>query len=153
MFRRAAIDGSQMSYKKLHRVAVGQIVMSRLKAREGALALVPKAPDGCYVSPEFPTFRVRTDAVDPEFLGRVVTSKLFWSRLQASSQGIGARRERVSAEKLLSHEVSLPPIERRRSAVRTLAVAASARVGQLSRVPAVSALVPAALNAAFRPAS
>jgi type I restriction enzyme S subunit len=149
MFLRAAIDGTQTSYKKLHRVATGQVVMSRLKAWEGALARVPKSLDGCYVSPEFPTFRVRSDEADPEFLGRVVTSKLFWSRLRSSSQGIGARRERVSADKLLSQEVSLPPIEHQRSAGRILAVVDAARANQLRRVPAVSALVPAALNAAF----
>jgi type I restriction enzyme, S subunit len=153
MFRRTAIDGTQTSYKKLHRVTAGQIVMSRLKAWEGALALVPASLDRCYVSPEFPTFRVRADRVDSEFLGKIVTSKLFWSRLQVSSHGIGARRERVSAEKLLSHEVSLPPIEQQRSALRVLAAATSARTGHLARIPALSALVPAALNAAFDPAS
>jgi type I restriction enzyme S subunit len=153
MFRRAPIDGAETSYKKLHRVAAGQVVMSRLKAWEGALALVPESLDGCCMSPEFPTFSVRSDLVDPEFVGRVITSKLFWSDLHASSHGIGARRERVSADKLLSHKVSLPPIEQQRSAVRTLAVAAAARASQLRRVPIVSALVPAALNAAFEAAS
>lgn len=149
MFSRATIDGTQTSYKKLHRVTSGQIVMSRLKAWEGALALVPESLDGCYVSPEFPTFRVHPEVADAGFLSRVLTSELFWSRLQASSHGIGARRERVSAEKLLSHEVSLPPIEAQRSTVRTLQVAASARTSQQGRAPVISALVPAALNGAF----
>jgi hypothetical protein len=153
MFRRAAIDGAATSYKAMHRLTPGQIVMSRLKAWEGAIALVPPELAGTYLSPEFPTFRVRSDVVDPGYLAAVLTSEPFWSRLRGASKGIGARRERVSAARLLECEVEVPPLETQRSFVRLAAalVAMNEQRAESSRLAA--ALVPAALNAAIRQSS
>lgn len=149
MFRRTAIDGTDTSYKSMHRLSAGQIVMSRLKAWEGAIALVPPELDGTHLSPEFPTFRVRGEVVEPGFIASVLTSEPFWSRLRSASKGIGARRERVSATRLLESEVAIPPLGIQRSIVRraaTLAIADNQRADSSRRG---AALLPAALNAAF----
>jgi restriction endonuclease S subunit len=149
LFPRASIEGNQTSYKTLHRLREGQIVMSRLKAWEGALAVVTSAMDGSFVSPEFPTFRVHNDAVERDFVGLVLSAEPFWSRLKGSSRGIGARRERVSAEKLLGCEIEVPPIVEQRSVLREIATLNAVRAAHVSRLPRLSALLPAALNTAF----
>lgn len=149
MFRRTAIDGTDTSYKSIHRLSAGQIVMSRLKAWEGAIALVPPELDGTHLSPEFPTFRLRGEVVEPDFIASVLTSEPFWSRLRSASKGIGARRERVSATRLLESEVAIPPLDIQRSIMRraaTLAIADNQRADSSRRG---AALLPAALNAAF----
>ena len=77
MFTRADLDGSQTSYRVLHELRAGQLVMSRLKAWEGALALVPARLDGWFLSPEFPIFDIDAEQVDPGFLAALVTSEIF----------------------------------------------------------------------------
>lgn len=114
LFKRGPIRGSETSYKGLNRLRVGQLVVSRLKAFEGALAVVPADLDGWYLSPEFPTFACIDGALDPAYLAHICKWPEFWSMLRGSSRGIGARRERVHAEDLLRLELSVPGIEEQR---------------------------------------
>lgn len=149
MFERASLQGSQTSYKVLHRLHAGQLVMSRLKAWEGALAVVPVRLDGWFVSPEFPTFDIAIAEVDRDYLGALVTSEPFWAQLKQASQGIGARRQRVNASRLLDHVIELPPLSVQQKIarrLRSMATSAALRDDVLVRI---QALVPAALNEAF----
>jgi type I restriction enzyme S subunit len=114
VFGRSPITGSETSYRQLNRLHTEQLVMSRLKAFEGAISLVPDRFDGWYVSPEFPTFSCRQDVLDPAYLAYLCRWPHFWTRLAASSTGIGARRERVHPEALLAIRVPLPPIKEQR---------------------------------------
>ena len=153
MLRRPTIDGSQTSYKTLIELQPNQVVMSRLKAWEGALAVVSARFVGSFVSPEFPTFDINPESADPEFLGALLTSERFWGRLKITSKGIGARRERVNAQRLIEQEIPLPPIAEQRRVVRTLDLVNaynSAREGALVRM---NALPLATLNDAFAPLS
>jgi type I restriction enzyme S subunit len=119
LFARRAITASGTTYKKFHRLHEGQLVVSRLKAFEGAVAVVPHEFDGWFLSPEFPTFTCREGALDPAYLRHVCQWGEFWSLLAAKSTGIGARRERVHASTLLTLEIPLPPMdEQRRVAAR-----------------------------------
>ncbi|MGH9565555.1 MAG: restriction endonuclease subunit S, partial [Candidatus Angelobacter sp.] len=52
LFSRGVIQGSQTSYTKLNRLHEGNVVLSRLKAFEGAISLVGKEFDGSFLSPE-----------------------------------------------------------------------------------------------------
>jgi type I restriction enzyme, S subunit len=130
IFERESLLGLKTSYRALHRLRPGRLVMSKLKAWEGALAVVPSRFDGFIVSPEFPTFRTRDD-LDPAYLGLLCSQPWFWQLLQDQSQGMGGRRERVHPRRFLEVRVPLPPIpEQRRvvdliSAVDTVVDAAS----------------------------
>jgi type I restriction enzyme S subunit len=114
LFRRTAIRGSDTKYKSLVRLHKGHLVISRLKAWEGAVALIPTAFDGTYASPEFPSFRPDTSRVLPEYLDWLCRWPRFWRILLGRSKGIGARRERVSADRFLAASVPLPTLERQR---------------------------------------
>lgn len=115
LFARNPIWGSETSYKKLHRLHSGHLVMSRLKAFEGAISVIPEEFEGWFLSPEFPTFRCIEGKLDPEFLGHICRWPEFWSMLASSSKGIGARRERVNAEALLGIAMRIPPINEQRA--------------------------------------
>lgn len=126
LFGRGPISGSGTSYARLHRLHAGQMVMSRLKAFEGAVAVVPPEFEGWYLSPEFPTFRCIDGELDARYLAQVCRWPEFWDRLAGVSTGIGARRERVHAAHLLSLEVPLPSVaEQVRTAARLDALARS----------------------------
>ncbi|WP_160161145.1 restriction endonuclease subunit S [Actinomadura sp. K4S16] len=119
LFKRGPIQGRETSYKKLNRLTEGRLVMSRLKAFEGAISLISAEFDGWYLSPEFPTFAIDDTRADSRYLANICAWPEFWERLRAQSKGIGARKERVSAERLLSVNIPLPsPAEQRRIAAR-----------------------------------
>lgn len=149
LFERGPMDGAQTSYRLLHELNAGQLVMSRLKAWEGALATVDDRFAGRFVSPEFPTFTADVDRVNPQFLDAVVTSEPFWGALGSSSKGIGARRERVHAERLLEQVISLPPIEEQNAMVRSMNRVDAARAMRPATDERVKAIVPALLNREF----
>ncbi len=108
MFKRGPIKGADTSYKKLHHLRSSQLVVSRLKAFEGAVTVVTEEFDGWFLSPEFPTFRCVESRLSPEYLSHICRWPDFWSMLAESSTGIGARRERVGANQLLRLRLRVP---------------------------------------------
>jgi type I restriction enzyme S subunit len=149
VFGRAALEGSATSYRTLHRLREGQLVMSRVKAWEGAVAVVPADFDGWFLSPEFPTFDIDSRQVDTDYFRSLITSAVFWSRLSNASRGIGARRERVHAMRLLEQEIDLPPLSTQRSVASVLSVLGDIEARRSFANERMDALLPAALNEAF----
>lgn len=149
LLRRGPIEGSQTSYRTLHRLHAGQVVMSRLKAWEGAIAVVPESFTGSFVSPEFPTFKVDQASVRPTFLEAVLTSEAFWGGLKGASHEIGARRERVGADRLLEQLLWLPPTSYQDQVLKRIAVLDACRIQRLRSAAMAAALGPASLNLAF----
>lgn len=104
---RDSIFGAQTGYRSLTRLSTGDVVYSKLKAFEGAIACVHQEADGFYVSPEFPVFEV-DPAVSWRYLEHVLQSPEFSNRLASASTGLGARRERVHPSRFLELLVPLP---------------------------------------------
>lgn len=148
LFAHGPMRGSQTKYTKLRHVHKGQLVMSRLKAFEGAVAVATPEFDGSVVSQEFVTFTPKA-GVNPHWVDALCRWPTFWEALRATSTGIGARRERVSADALLSLEVPFPAAAtlRRISALNMSRL----RVANLeaNREQIQAAILPAARNEAF----
>lgn len=136
LLTRPAITGAETSYPRLRRIRSGQVIFSRLKAFEGALAVVDHEHDGMYVSHEFPTFRVDESAVDLAWMAHLLHCGWFGSAISGRSRGVGARRERLSAEDFSSIEMPLPDLdEQRRIAARLDAIAAAATEIEVRTAP------------------
>jgi type I restriction enzyme S subunit len=135
LFARVPIQGSETSYSKLHRIHRGTLVMSRLKAFEGALAVVPDDFNGWFLSPEFPTFRPKEGIGDIRYVKHLCSWPDLWTKLSGESKGLGARRERVSSNRLLSVEVPLPEFDEQRRIAERLDSSFSklVRVGELRK--------------------
>jgi type I restriction enzyme S subunit len=119
LFQRGPIRSDETSYPKLNRLTAGRLVMSRLKAFEGAIAVIPPEFDGWYLSPEFPTFSINATLADARYIANLCSWPEFWARLGAQSKGVGARKVRVNAERLLAIKLPLPRLdEQRRIAAR-----------------------------------
>lgn len=74
-FHRETKLGEEVSAKKFNKVKAGDFIYSRLYAWKGAFSLIGSDLDGCYVSNEFPLFRVRQEKpLDLKFLN-------YWFRL------------------------------------------------------------------------
>lgn len=148
LFAHGPMRGSATKYAKLRHIHAGQLVMSRLKAFEGAVAVATPAFEGAVVSQEFATFTPKA-ATNLDWVEALCRWPTFWEALRATSTGIGARRERVSADALLSLQVPYPDAacQRRISALNRsrMRVASLEAARELVR----TAILPAARNEAF----
>jgi hypothetical protein len=128
MLARSPIVGADTSYTWLTRIRAGQVIYSRLKAFEGALAFVGTEHDGMYVSQEFPAFNVDHNQVDSAWVVHLLQSAWFRDAVSARSYGVGARRERLAVDSFLAIRVPLPGLDEQRSiAARLDTVAAFGR--------------------------
>jgi type I restriction enzyme, S subunit len=108
LFPRGPILGAETSYKVLFRLHKDQFVISRLNGWEGAVDVVPEALHGSLVSNEYPTFLVRRDRADPNYLKWIARWPGLWERL--IPRGSMVRRKRVQPSQLLEVEIPLPPL-------------------------------------------
>ncbi|WP_345349791.1 restriction endonuclease subunit S [Actinoallomurus liliacearum] len=149
LFERGPMQGNETSYQKLNRLSSGRLVMSRLKAFEGALAIIPREFDGWYLSPEFPTFEIDTTRADERYLMNICMWPGLWERLSGQSKGIGARKVRVSADRLLSTEVPLPALDEQRLIADQLDKLNQSKALSIYNDTNIESLSSALLNAAF----
>ena len=96
-----------------YRLAAGELVYSRIDARHGAFALVPRALSGCVVSKDFPHFALRAHRLDADYLRFIVTSPTFYRRIAAMSFG-ATNRQRMGEDAFLALQIPLPPIDEQR---------------------------------------
>lgn len=128
---RDPVRGGDISAQFLYRIQAGQLVYSRLKAFEGAFALVPSDAEGRFVSNEFPTFDVDASVALPEYLALYLARPRVWQELEAGSEGMGARRERLQPNDFLDLELDLPtPDEQERVLVSVGVVDSHLRAGK-----------------------
>ncbi|WP_242370606.1 restriction endonuclease subunit S [Anaeromyxobacter sp. SG26] len=120
LFGRPPLAGTETTYKVFHRLHEGDIVLSQLKAWEGAIARVPREFDGWYLSPQFPTFRVVADTADASYVEWFLRQPRVWNSLRSTARGMGARRDSVSPKQFLSLSLPLPKLEAQRRIAASL---------------------------------
>jgi len=108
---RPPVRGSEISATTLYKVRKGQLVYSRLKAFEGAYTVVPPELDGYFTSNEFPAFDIDPDRADHRYVQWLFRQPGVWREIAVGSKGIGARRERVHPDKVLSFRIDLPSLD------------------------------------------
>lgn len=108
-YERESIEGSQTKYKTLSRVEADDIIVNKIWARNGSVAVIPKNLTGCYVSGEFPTFVPIRDKLNPRWFHWLTKTKDFWKQCDAKSQGTSGKN-RIRPELFLEIEIPLPPL-------------------------------------------
>ncbi len=117
-YERESIDGSQTRYKTFSRIETDDIIVNKIWARNGSVAVVPKNLAGCYVSSEFPTFVPIRDKLEPRWFHWLTKTKFFWEKCDEKSQGTSGKN-RIRPERFLEIEIPLPPLlEQRRIVAR-----------------------------------
>ncbi|MCA3251378.1 MAG: restriction endonuclease subunit S [Pseudomonadota bacterium] len=101
-------------------VRAGQLILSKIDARNGAIGLVPPELDGAIVSNDFPSFEVRdASRCDIGFLGWLARSAKFVELCKAASEG-STNRVRISEERFLGQQIPLPPLAEQQAVVSRL---------------------------------
>lgn len=108
MIDRGSLTGIDTKYSELFRIRTDDLVISRLGAWEGAVALVDTTLNGYFVSQEFPIFRVDSAVASPRFLRVLARCPRFWDELSGRTRGSMERRKRIHPERMLRVEVLLP---------------------------------------------
>ncbi len=94
-------------------MSTGWVVYNRLFAKRGSFAVLNEEHDGCYVSGEFPTFKVRVGVQTPHLIARYVVhcpnSPQAIEEIEALSTGSTKRsRGRLTEEPFLKMQVRIP---------------------------------------------
>jgi len=111
LFKRPPQRGDQTKYQKYNRIHARQVIYSKLFGWEGSIALVEPDFDELYVSPEFPTFDIRTERAAPEYFRYLARWPGLHEMMAKCTSGLGQRRQRVQVEQLLSLRIPLPNVD------------------------------------------
>ncbi len=107
---RQEVMGSEIKTEAQFVVNVGDFIMSKIDARNGAFGLVSKILDGAVVTSSFPYFEIKTDKVNPKYLEAVVTKKSFYDQINNMVSGATGRRS-VEVDNFLELQIPLPTLE------------------------------------------
>jgi type I restriction enzyme S subunit len=149
LFAKAAVAGTETTYRAFNRLYPEAIVLSQVKGWEGALATCPSSLAGMFVSPEYRTFRCRPNMASPFYLGTLMGTPWFWNLLQGATRGVGARRERTRPEQFLNIELPMPEYSDQLVAVEILSRQTKLKHQHAAIREANAALVPAMLERIF----
>lgn len=115
-YERETIDGSQTKYATLSRVEADDIIVNKIWARNGSVAVVPPFLAGCYCSGEFPTFAPVSERLHPRWFHWLTKTKGFWEQCDEKSRGTSGQN-RIKPEQFLRIQMPLPPLPEQRRIV------------------------------------
>jgi type I restriction enzyme S subunit len=115
-YERETLDGSQTRYKVLSRIEADDIIVNKIWARNGSVAVVSEDLAGCYVSGEFPTFIPIRDKLEPRWFHWFTKMPLLWQQCDEKSRGTSGKN-RIRPERFLEIHIPLPPLDEQRRIV------------------------------------
>jgi type I restriction enzyme, S subunit len=108
-YERDTIDGGQTRYNTLSKVEAADIIVNKIWARNGSVAVVQEELSGCYGSNEFPTFAPNTKRLHPRWFHWLTKTETFWEQCDEKSRGTSGKN-RIRPERFLDIETPLPPL-------------------------------------------
>jgi type I restriction enzyme M protein len=148
IFKRQALEGNNTSYKVFNRLHENEIVISKVKGWEGAIALVPKEFDGLFLSPQYPSFKAK-EGINIKYIAEYCKHPKVWRDLLNKSKGIGARRNSISVATFLSLEIPLPELNIQNKIVDALEKLSNLKRNQIELNKKLDFLTPAILENVF----
>lgn len=115
-YEREPVDGGLTKYQQLCRAEHGDIVVNKIWARNGSVAVVDEALAGCHGSNEFPMFSPIRERLDPRWMHWITKTRDFWVQCEQKSQGTSGQN-RIKLERFLDVEIPLPPLDEQRRIV------------------------------------
>lgn len=116
---RGKVRGSDVTTPRRF-VRAGQLILSKIDARNGALGIVPPELNGAIVSNDFPSFDLQTcGKCSPAYIGWLVQSERFVELCRASSEGT-TNRVRIKEGRFLSKKIAVPPPSEQQAIVARL---------------------------------
>ncbi|MGH8660115.1 MAG: restriction endonuclease subunit S [Gammaproteobacteria bacterium] len=132
-YERESIDGAQTKYAQLFRTEEGDIIVNKIWARNGSVAVISAPLAGCYGSGEFPMFAPIRERLDPRWMHWLTKTQGFWFQCDDKSRGTSGKN-RIRPERFLEIEIPLSPLpEQRRIVARIEELAAKIHEARILR--------------------
>ncbi|MEQ1715308.1 MAG: restriction endonuclease subunit S [Hyphomicrobium sp.] len=116
-FHQPIVNGTELTWQRLFQVRAGDLLVSNIKAWEGAVAVVSGADDGMYCSHRYLTCVSDTQRLLPDWLGLFFKTPSAIAQLSAASPGSADRNRTLSMDGLRSIKIPLPPLDEQRRIV------------------------------------
>lgn len=118
-YEREVIDGADTKYTKFNRIEANDLVVNKIWARNGSVAVATEELAGTYVSGEFPTFALDRDRVNPRWMRQITKWRGFWTLCDQKAQGTSGKN-RIKPAQFLAVQVPLPPLAEQQAIVGRL---------------------------------
>jgi len=118
-YEREQIDGAHTKYANFNRIIVDDLVVNKIWARNGAVAVATKEQTGTYVSTEFPTFVLNEVRIAPQWMRLITKWRGFWTACDEKARGTSGKN-RIKPSQFLAIEIPLPPLAVQRDIVARL---------------------------------
>ena len=152
-YEREDVDGGDTQYSTLNRVAANDVIVNKIWARNGSVAVVPPSLADTYCSNEFPTYLVEPSRLLARWFHWFTKRPDFWDQCDEKSRGTSGKN-RIRPERFLEVRIPLPSLdEQRQTIVKIEAVAFRVEQAQHLRQEAVAeaaALVRSRLRSVFQ---
>jgi type I restriction enzyme S subunit len=113
---RDCVLGSEIGTKKQFIAKSGQLVLSKIDARNSAFGILPKECDGAIITGNFWAFDVNYKLLDTKYFNYLTHTPLFVEFCIKASEGTTNRRY-LDESKFLSMQIPLPPLDEQRHIV------------------------------------
>lgn len=112
----APADGSALKMKKHQLARAGQVILSEIWGKKGAIGLVPPEGDGALCTSHFFLFDINHDRVLPGWLAAIFRANYLEEQLAGGAFGTTGYAA-VRPKTLLSAQIPLPPLPEQRRVV------------------------------------
>lgn len=117
--QRGLVPGSEIAGSRRFIARSGQLILSRIDARNGAIGLVPPTLDGAAVTNDFPVFDVNRSRIEATFLNWLSKTPHFVELCKRASEGT-TNRVRLQETRFLNLEIPVPPLAEQQRIVASI---------------------------------
>jgi len=149
VFIKPDFEGSEATWQKPVWIKSGDLVLSNIKAWEGAIAIAGQAHDGCIASHRYITCVPDAERVTVGFLAYYLLSEDGLEKIGLASPGTADRNRTLSLGNLGKIEVPMPALAVQQTFDRLQAEVATLKAKHAAIREANAALVPATLERVF----
>jgi len=127
-----SVNGSAVKMKRHQLAKAGQVILSEIWAKRGAIGFVPLEGHGALVTSHFFLFDVNESSIDVDWLGWLIKANYFEAELSEVARGTTGYAA-IRPKQFLELTIPLPPLEEQRLLVATLD-AFSSRIEEARRI-------------------
>lgn len=149
LFVKPDFDGAEATWQKPVWIKAGDLVLSNIKAWEGAIAIARDEHDGCIASHRYITCVPDPAQATAGFLAYCLLSEDGLEKVGLASPGTADRNRTLSLGNLAKIEVPTPPLATQQSFNRLQAEIAALKAKHAAIRQANAALLPATLERVF----
>lgn len=149
IFHKPSFRGDELTWERLFRVEEGDLVISNIKAWEGAIAVAGKQDHGRVGSHRYLTAVTDPTRLLPEVLCFYLLSPSGLEKIGLASPGSADRNRTLSVSRLEEIEVPVPPLAAQKEFQKLLALQTQVAARASESESATTALLPSLLDQIF----